>query len=164
MKRETAEVIRAAIAYDKGDAKRINHFLKVYAYAKAIGELTGISADVQEPLELAAVLHDIGIHVCEIKYGSCTGPEQQLEGPPIAKELLTRLDYPQPVIERTCYLISHHHTYQNIDGIDYQILIEADFLVNIDEDNMEQQQIESIGRKYFKTAVGLEFLKHLFGT
>jgi hypothetical protein len=35
---------------------------------------------------------------------------------------------------RICFLIGHHHTYTKIDGPDFQILVEADFPVNIDED------------------------------
>ena len=35
------------------------------------------------------------------------------------------------MIRRVEYLVGHHHTYKDIDGLDYQILVEADFLVNI---------------------------------
>lgn len=48
--------------------------------------------------------------------------------------MLTALSWPQEVIDRVCYLVGHHHTYDNIDGMDYQILVEADFLVNLFED------------------------------
>lgn len=58
------------------------------------------------------------------------------EGPAIAAELLDRLGFDSEVSERVQYLIGHHHTYNNIDGIDYQILVEADFLVNICDDNL----------------------------
>ena len=43
------------------------------------------------------------------------------------------------MIERVKYLIAHHHTYDAIDGIDYQILVEADFLVNILEDGLAKE-------------------------
>ena len=33
------QVIQKAIAFDHGDARRIHHFLKVYAYADTIGRL-----------------------------------------------------------------------------------------------------------------------------
>ena len=33
------QVIQKAIAFDHGDARRIHHFLKVYAYADTIGGL-----------------------------------------------------------------------------------------------------------------------------
>ena len=55
-------------SFYSGDPKRINHFLKVYAYAKSIGELEGLDSQTQETLELAAVLHDIGIKPSEEKY------------------------------------------------------------------------------------------------
>ena len=29
-------------------------------------------------------------------------------------------------IDRICYLIAHHHTYYNVDGLDYRILLEED--------------------------------------
>ena len=48
-------------------------------------------------------------------------------------------------------MIAHHHTYSNIDGIDYQILVEADFLVNIFEENMTKERAVSVVEKYFKT-------------
>ena len=39
-------------------------------------------------------------------------------------------------------LLSINHTYNNIDEIDYQILVEADFLVNIMEDGDVQSNTE----------------------
>ena len=59
------QVIQKAIAFDHGDARRIHHFLKVYAYADTIGRLEGLPADQQDILRTAAVLHDIGIHAAE---------------------------------------------------------------------------------------------------
>ena len=41
--------------------------------------------------------------------------------------------------ERVQYLIGRHHTYNDIDGIDYQILVEADFLVNMYEDSLSKK-------------------------
>ena len=37
--------------------------------------------------QTAALTHDIGIHVCEEKYGNCNGKLQEKEGPAIAKKL-----------------------------------------------------------------------------
>ena len=36
------QIINAMIAYYAGDVRRINHFLKVYGFAKAIGEMEGL--------------------------------------------------------------------------------------------------------------------------
>jgi HD superfamily phosphodiesterase len=155
-------VINTMIEYYAGDTRRIQHFLKVYGFSKAIGELENLSEELQEILEVAAVVHDIGIKVSEEKYHSSAGSYQQLEGPPVAREMLGKLGYDIEFIERVCYLIAHHHTYSNIDGMDYQILVEADFLVNISEDNMGDKEIYSIKEKIFRTKVGQEFLHNMY--
>ena len=49
-------LIAQAIAFDRGDARRIQHFLKVYAYADTIGRLEGLPDDMQETLAAAAIL------------------------------------------------------------------------------------------------------------
>lgn len=145
-----------------GDAKRIQHFCKVHSYAKLIAETEKVDADTLFIIETAALTHDIGIHLCEEKYGSCNGKLQEKEGPAIAKKLLADLNFDDKVSERVQYLIAHHHTYDNIDGIDYQILVEADFLVNMYEDGMSNQAIEHAYNKIFKTASGKSICRKMF--
>ena len=41
------EVLQAMITFDAGDAKRIQHFLKVYTYAALLGRQEGLRAEVQ---------------------------------------------------------------------------------------------------------------------
>ena len=142
------------------DVRRINHFLKVYGYAKMIGECENLDDSMQEILEVTAVLHDVGIKVAEQKYNSSAGHYQQLEGPPVAKKILDELGYPDDFVERVMYLIAHHHTYTNIDGMDYQILVEADFLVNADEDRLSSDAIENFKEKIFKTTTGIAVLEN----
>lgn len=146
------------IHYNAGDIARIHHFLQVYAFAKAIGEAENLPGNLQFILEAAALTHDIGIKVSEQKYRSCAGQYQQLEGPPIARELLNRLGFTAEVTERVCYLIAHHHTYSGIDGLDYQILVEADFLVNIEGDQIPLSKVPSIRDQIFRTKTGIDFL------
>lgn len=121
------ELTQEMIKYYKCDAKRIQHFIKVHSFAKLIGQGEGLSGETQEILEVAAIVHDIGIKISEKKYGSSNGKYQEIEGPAIAKEMLVKLGYSTDIIERVCYLVGHHHTYSNIVGEDYQILVEADF-------------------------------------
>jgi len=113
------------IEYYAGDARRIHHFLKVHSFAKLIGEMEGVTGEELEILEVAALVHDIGIKNSEKKYGYNTGKTQEKEGPPEAEKLLIPLTDDAAFIERVCYLVGHHHTYSNIDGMDYQILVEA---------------------------------------
>ena len=105
-------------------------------------------------------MHDVGIKVAEQKYNSSAGHYQQLEGPPVAKKILDELGYPDDFVERVMYLIAHHHTYTNIDGMDYQILVEADFLVNADEDRLSSDAIENFKEKIFKTTTGIAVLEN----
>ncbi len=161
---EAVRVIDAMIAYYAGDSRRVNHFLKVYGYAKVIGTLEGLSNEQQEILELAAITHDIGIKNSELKFGSSSGHHQEIEGPPEAEKLLTSIGIDRDRIDRICWLIAHHHTYNDIRDIDYQILVEADFLVNAHEDVMTPSAIDSIRRKVFKTKTGLSYLDMLYGT
>ena len=45
------------------------------------------------------------------------------------------------MIERIAYLVGHHHTLTNIDGMDYQILIEADFIANATENKYSDEKV-----------------------
>jgi len=162
MKEKISTIISEMISYYSKDPRRVNHFLKVYSFAKSIGELEKLNEETQSILEVAAVMHDIGIKISEEKYKSSAGNYQEIEGPPVARKMLLKFNFDEKFIDRVCYLIGHHHTYSKIDGADYQILIEADFLVNIYEDEIKVPQIQSIKEKYFKTKAGTEFLKNLY--
>ena len=133
------------IEFDKGDPKRIQHFMKVYEFAHLIAVGEELDENTKDILEVAAILHDIGIHPSEEKYGDCSGKHQEEEGPAYAKALLNELNcYTDEFIDRVCFLIGHHHTYAPIEGIDHQILVEADFLVNVYEDELYLSQYNTI--------------------
>lgn len=150
------------IRYYEGDAKRIQHFIKVHAFAKMIGELEQVEKDAMEILEAAAYVHDIGIKTAESKFGKCDGKLQEQEGAAEAKKMLERLGFEDDVIERICYLVGHHHTYTDIDGIDYQILVEADFLVNLYEDHASKEAVAAVYKRIFKTCSGKQLCKIMF--
>jgi HD superfamily phosphodiesterase len=156
------DVSAAMVAYNAGDLRRVNHLLKVYGFARTIGEREGLDARTQEILEISALTHDIGIRNSERKYGNCSGEHQQQEGPPEARALLASLGADEAVIERVCWLIAHHHTYTDIQGRDYQILIEADFLVNAFEDEMDEDAIRTVREKRFRTNTGIELMNQLY--
>ncbi|MDD6797168.1 MAG: HD domain-containing protein [Clostridia bacterium] len=159
-----AKLIAAMIEYDKGDARRIQHFMKVHDFSAAIAALEEVDEDTAFILETAAILHDIGIHVSEQKYGSCSGRYQEIEGPGEADKILRQAGgYSETQIERVKYLIGHHHTYSDIDGIDYQILVEADFLVNLYEDSASKEAVINAGERIFKTNTGIKLLHDMFG-
>ena len=148
------------IEYYSGDVKRIQHFMKVHSFAKLISEMEQLDKNIIELIEITALVHDIGIKSAEEKYNSNSGKYQEIEGPPIAEKMLSSMNLNKVIIERVTYLIGHHHTYTNIDGIDYQILIEADFLVNMYEDEMSREAILSAYNKIFKTNFSTIFFKN----
>ena len=155
------EILTAMMRYDAGDPRRIQHALKVYAYASLIGEREGLGGLALAALKTAATLHDIGIHNCEAKYGSAAGSLQEREGPPVARELLAPFGLPEDLVGRVCFLIGHHHTYAGVDGPDYRILLEADLLVNLVEGGASPGQAEN-AEKHFRTKDGLACLRCLF--
>ena len=162
-KQQLDDLFMDMIAYYDGDPKRIQHFTKVHSYARLIGigeELDDASLFI---LEAAAYTHDIGIRVAEEKYGRCDGKLQEQEGPIIAQKMLSQLGFENYIVERICFLIGHHHTYDNIDGLDYQILVEADFLVNLYEDDAGNRAIDKAYKRIFKTETGKKIFRLLFG-
>ncbi|MCC8126422.1 MAG: HD domain-containing protein [Clostridiales bacterium] len=162
---QTARLMTAMIHYDCGDARRIQHFVKVHDLAATIGVLEGLDEQTQRILEAAAILHDIGIHISEKKYGSGSGRYQEIEGPAEAEKVLRALGgYSDEEINRIQYLIGHHHTYTRIEGMDYQILVEADFLVNLYEDSSPRSAILAARDRIFRTSTGLRILDDMFAT
>lgn len=162
-KQQLDDLFMDMIAYYDGDPKRIQRFTKVHSYARLIGigeELDDASLFI---LEAAAYTHDIGIRVAEEKYGRCDGKLQEQEGPIIAQKMLSQLGFENYIVERICFLIGHHHTYDNIDGLDYQILVEADFLVNLYEDDAGNRAIDKAYKRIFKTETGKKIFRLMFG-
>lgn len=58
-------------------------------------------------------------------------------------------------VNRVAYLVGHHHRPEQINGIDYQILIEADYIVNASENGYSQQAIRSFMEHTMKTVFGV---------
>lgn len=162
MSRLLNQLYRKMVEYYQDDPGNIQHFVKVHSFAKLIGEEEGLDGQTLFTLEAAAFVHDIGIKPAMEKYGNCAGPLQEKEGVPCAIVMLKELGFEQAVIDRVSYLVGHHHTYTDIDGMDYQILVEADFLVNYYENGTDRENIKAGSAKYFRTKTGKEILKEMF--
>lgn len=156
------KLYRKMMAYDAGDPTRIQHFVKVHSFAHIIGKAENLEEETQSILECAALVHDIGIKPAEEKYGKSDGKLQEQEGPAQAEKMMKELGFEEKVIERVSYLVGHHHTYTNIDGMDYQILVEADFLVNYFENGNSVDTIQKSVEKIFKTKTGKEMAETMF--
>jgi len=157
-----AMLIAAMVEYEKGVPHRIHHFLKVYGFAKTIGELENLDNDSRFILETAAIVHDIGIKPALEKYGSSAGKYQEELGGSPARNLLGGLGFDESVIDRVVFLVEHHHTYTGVDGLDWQILLEADFLVNMFEEEMTANAVKSAYDKVFKTETGRRLCENMY--
>ena len=162
MEKSTDILFSRMIEYYSGNPEQIQHFMKVYLFARLIAQREEVSDDLMRILEVAAIVHDIGIKPAIAKYGSSAGPYQEELGMPEAETMLKALGFDGKLIDRIVYLVGHHHTYTSIDGIDYQILVEADFLVNMYEGNMDKRAMKNAIEKYFVTEAGKKIASQMF--
>ena len=158
-----AQIMKKMIAFSEGNIHDITHLSCVWTYAKTIGELEGLDAETQFILEVAAITHDIACPLCRKKYGNTNGSYQEQEGDPLVRAFLADTGMTAAQIDRVAYLVGHHHSPAQIDGIDYQILIEADYIVNASESGYSRQAIQSFMEHTMKTAAGIRLTKTVFG-
>ena len=160
--RNIETVYQAMIEYYRGDSHQIQHFAKVHTYSRLIGTLEGLDEETMITLEMAALVHDVGIKAGMEKYGRGNGKIQEELGPAIAEELLTGLGVDPARVARISYLVGHHHTYTNVEGLDYRILLEADFLVNLHEEKEPMEGIVKAYEEIFRTEAGKKIVKTMF--
>ena len=123
------------ITYYAADPARIQHFIKVHSFAALIARQEGMDA---------------------------AGRYQEELGPAPARAMMLECGFTPAQADRVAYLVGHHHTYTNIDGMDYQILVEADFLVNLYEDSVPKAAAQNALDKIFKTQTGKTICKEMF--
>ena len=149
-----SSAIEKMIAFYQGNLHDINHFLKVWAFAKTIGEQEGLDDQTQLTLELAAVVHDIACPLCRQKYGNANGKYQELESPPLVEDFFAGMPVERDMAERISWLVAHHHTYTRVDGLD--------FLVNADEGGLARAAIENMRQSVFRTGAGVRLLDSIY--
>lgn len=155
------DVYDAMCDWENGVPQRIHHFVKVHSFARQIALRQGMDDAALFTLEVAALTHDIGIKPAYEQYGNCAGPHQEKLGPPAADKLLHALSLPEDTIQRACFLIGHHHTTTGVDAMDWRILLEADYLVNMIEGGAAQYAIDHTRDTVFETAEGKRLLERI---
>jgi len=157
-----AELTEKMIRFADGDLHDISHFMKVWAYARTIGELEGLEEETQFILETAALTHDIACPLCRKKYGHADGRLQEKEGGPLVRTFLSDTGLTPAQIDRVAYLVGHHHTLEGIEGADYQILVEADLIVNAEENRWSREHIQGLLDRVVKTNAGKRIMETVF--
>lgn len=158
-----AQILEKMFVFSEGDLGDIEHLVKVWTYAKAIGELEGLDAATQFILEVTAITHDIACPQVRARFGSSIFKYQEEEGAPLVTEFLADSGMSEEQICRVAYLVGHHHTLDCIEGMDYQILIEADYITNAAENQWEKETVKRFMEQYFKTAAGKRIAAEVLG-
>ncbi len=158
-----SQIMEKMIQRSAGNIHDTEHFIKVWSYAKTIGELERLDPEAQFILEAAAITHDIACPVCRVKYGSADGRLQEKESPPLIRAFFAGTDLPEPLAERVSYLVGHHHTYEGVDGPDWQILLEADYIVNASENSFPKENIKRFLEVHAKTPSRERIIREVFG-
>lgn len=158
----------AVIAAMKGvfgdDGRRIDHSMAVLGYAELIG--ASINADAVVVVA-AAILHDIGIKKSEELYGSSSAKYQEIEGPPVAREILVVLGLSPEKIDHVCGIIANHHTARDgeVAGTDeFMAIWDADWLVNLGDvfPDAGKSKLERIVGEKFRTEKGRQLAKKIY--
>ena len=157
-----AQLAEKTIAFYEGSVHDTEHSLLVWSYAKTIGEMEGLDPETQFVLEAAAITHDIACPLCREKYGSADGKHQEEEGGALVRAFLADTGLTDRQIDRIAWLVEHHHTIDNIESIDHQILVEADYIVNAGQNGDSRENIESFMETTMKTRSGKRMLKAVF--
>lgn len=141
------------------DLRRIKHALEVLKHSLSICDGESPDGSVRSVVELAAVLHDIGIKQAELLYNSTAPVYQHREGPPIAKKVLEKVGVDNKTTARILFIIGNHHHKSKINGTDFQILWEADLLTNLPEFPVfagDYNRFQKMVDLNFKTRTGKE--------
>ncbi len=150
------------VDFYKGNREDIRHFIKVHAFARTIGMAERLDKRTQDTLEVAAIVHDIACPICREKYGDTNGDHQEAESEALLCPFLEEFNLPKEMEERVIFIVTHHHTYVNVEGRDWQILLEADYLVNADESEKYMKGFDGFREKVFKTATGKRLLASMY--
>ena len=163
---DTNEIICQKLAAEMRDVfgedqKRIDHALGVLNYTDRIQQAEG-----GDPLvvKAAAILHDIGIHKAEEVHGSAAGKYQEMQGPPIARDIMVRLKLDKAVMDHVAKIIANHHSARDIDTTEFRILWDADWLMNIPDEfgDADKSEMSEKIEKIFKTGTGKSLAMKLF--
>ncbi|VBB05696.1 Hypothetical protein LUCI_0907 [Lucifera butyrica] len=162
MNKETI-ISKMKSAFEKTIPSEIDHALNVLENAEIIMNGEGIIGRESYLISVIAILHDIGMINAKVKYGSTSGPYQEKEGPAAAKEILVGECLSDDEMERICYIIGNHHTPSKIDGVDFQIIWEADLLEALKKFDKEasQEKLKNTIEKNYKTKSGIDLAKKI---
>jgi putative nucleotidyltransferase with HDIG domain len=135
------------------DKKRIAHAKKVLKSAEDILRVEGGDPHIVIP---AAILHDVGIR--ENKR------DHERAGAEIARKLLLKHGFQKAHIDEICDIILHHHSKANPGRKNFEIVYDADRLVNLKDEihSRDRSNIEIKIDSSFLTSTGKALARKIY--
>jgi len=142
----------------------VQHTQRVLSYAL---DIQGVEGGDLAVVKASAILHDIGIPRAREIHGSSSGRFQEMEGPPIAREILARHRFPPDFIHHVCGIVANHHSDADpeiVSTLEFKILWDADWLVNFPgrHRNAGEEEKALAIEEIFKTGRGRELARGMF--
>lgn len=142
----------------------IEHTLCVLHNAEEIMKGEDLSEEEISLVVTNAILHDIGAVQALKKYNSIAPEYQELEGYSVAWKILSDMNCEIDFIKRVCFVVGHHHTKDKVNGIDFQILWDADMIENLKEKTLNQSQLMDKIESDFFTDTGKRLASKMLTT
>ncbi|MBT8398695.1 MAG: HD domain-containing protein [Gemmatimonadetes bacterium] len=145
-------------------SRMVDHTMTVLGHALEISSEEGGDALV---VRASAILHDIGIPRAREVHGSSSGQYQEVEGPPIARDILNKHGVAPEAVDHICGIVANHHTAHDaeiIETVEFQILWEADWLVNFPGRHRDKSvaEKEAAIEEIFRTKKGKLLARQMF--
>lgn len=157
-----AQIATKMILVSHGNHHDIRHFQEVFAYASIICTLEGVNSEQSFNTRVAALLHDIACPFLREEKGYCDPHEQEDLGTGYATAFLMGFGLQDFYIRKIVHLVGIHHSWDKADSIEAQILMEADFIVNAQEQELDSQKVLDVRNKFFKTNSGIDLINDIF--
>jgi HD superfamily phosphodiesterase len=142
----------------------IDHTRTVLGHAEAIQGVEGGDLVI---VRASAILHDIGIPRAREVHGSSSGEYQEIEGPPIARELMGKHGFSRAQIDHVAGIVANHHSDTDpkiVTTLEFHILWDSDWLVNFPRRYREATNEEKAAAidSIFKTGKGKALAREMF--
>ena len=164
-----SKIMKEMILYYGNNLKKINEFLNVYTYSKIIGELENLDEKRQELLEVYAITNNISNNELEKKDEIESLTFKKMHGPNIVSEMLKKIGYDEDLIKKAVQQIQSNNFEKivegeefSIDGLDLQILLEANFLADAVLGKIDKKNFEHARLNLFRTKSGKDIFEAMF--
>jgi len=144
------------------DLSQIGHTEAVHNFAQLLATLEKCDEHKQCMIEMSALLHDIGCPNAKLKYGNTNAPNQEKEGKPKAEEILATYPMPDTDKQLLAEVVGLHHHHNNLKEMGFEILAEADLIVNLLEGYYKLEQAQYLFEHLVTTRSGKDLFRNMF--